>query len=289
MNRQKTLAHRAKDLLVWTLARTPLTLAHLATWCLAWIWWWVLPVRKQVAMVNMAQAFPDFDARTRGRLLRRSVHDIALGYVEMLHFLRDPQGHAWMARTENLELLTDRQRKGEPCLVLQGHFGSWDLVMVSMAQGRGMRLACTVKAPADPWAAALLERVRSELDVALIPPRHGMEQVYRNIEDGRVVIFVMDQRYNEGITVPFMGRPALTAPGLAAAARRTRVPVFLVWQWREGIGRHVMHVSQPLDLSWSDDADADIERAMLVFNQALEGCVRQRPHGWLWLHKRWRR
>jgi KDO2-lipid IV(A) lauroyltransferase len=174
-------------------------------------------------------------------------------------------------------------------LVLQGHFGSFDLVMLAMGRDRGMKLSCIVKAPTEPWSAAFVERARTARGVELIPPRHSMDQAYRALDDGRVVIFSMDQRFNQGIDVPFLGHSALTGTGLAAAARRSRVPVFLVWQHRVGVGRHVMHVSPPIELQWTDDRDADITRATARFNDELGACVRERPHGWLWLHKRWRR
>ncbi len=283
------MRHRLLDLMAWTMARTPLWLANLWAWCMAWLWWTLLPVRKAVADSNMARAFPEMGASQRGGQLRRMIHDLSLGYVELLRALRQPERFDSMVRAENLELLTDRQRQGLPCLVLQGHFGSFDLVMLAMGQGRGMDLSCIVKAPADPWSAALVERARRQRGVELIPPRHCMERVYRDIEAGRVVIFAMDQRFNEGLELPFLGRPGLTGTGLAAAARSSGVPVFLVWQWREGPGRHVMHVSPPFDLQWTEDRDADIARATALFNEALGACVRQRPHGWLWLHKRWRR
>jgi len=280
---------RSLDLAAWVFARMPLWIANLWAWSLAWLWWTVLPVRKAVALDNMAQALPEIEPAQRAGLLRRSVHDLALGYVELLSSLRRPALFETRCSTEGLENLTDRQAKGLPCLVLQGHFGSFDLIMLAMGRGRGMDLSCIVKAPVDPWVAGLVEQARKDRGVDLIPPRHSMDRVYRALDDGRVVIFVNDQRYNEGIPLPFLGRDALTSLGLASAARRSRVPVFLVWQWREGIGRHVMHVSPAIELEWTDDRDEDLARATLAFNQALEVCIRQRPHGWLWLHKRWRR
>jgi KDO2-lipid IV(A) lauroyltransferase len=283
-----TLRHRALDALAWALARTPLWLATVWSWALAWLWWTVLPVRRDVAASNMAQAFPEMGAAERGRALRRMFHDLVLGYVELLRGLHRPERFDSMCRTEGLELLTERQARGEACLVLVGHFGSWDLVLLAMGRGRGLNLSCIVKPPADPWSAALVERARRARDVELIPPRHSMDRVYDAIEKGRIVVFAGDQRFNEGIELPFLGRPAWTATGLAAAARRSRVPVFLVWQCREGPGRHVMHVSPAFEHRWTDDAEADIARATAQYNEALAACIRRRPHGWLWLHKRWR-
>jgi len=277
------------DAVSWIMARTPWWLGSLWAWWVAWFWWLVLPVRRDVAASNLAQVFPEMDAATRGRTLRRSVHDLALGYVELLGCLRRPERFEPTCGSDGLHRLTDRQEQGLPCLVLQGHFGSFDLIMLAMGRGRGMELSCVVNAPTDAWAATLVEHARVARGVELIPPRHSMDKVYDAVERGRVVIFPADQRVNHGLELDFLGRPALTGTGLAATARKTRVPVFFVWQQREGTGRHVMHVSPEIELEWTDDRDADIARATAVFNEVLGDRVRRRPHGWLWLHKRWRR
>jgi len=276
------------DLLAFVLARLPLRLADALAWGLAWVWWTVLPVRREVARDNIARALPELDPSAHPAILRRSFHDIALGYLELLRFLRDPASGASMVRTEGIEPMLALQREGRPVLVLQGHFGAWDLVLLAHGRDRGLRPACVVKPPADPWIAALVERARRTRDILLIPPRGSMDRVYSALADGRVVVFAMDQRFNEGIEVPFLGRPALTATGLAAAARRSGVPVFPVWQWREGPGRHVMRAEPAIELTWTDDAEADIARATACFNEILAERVRARPHGWLWLHRRWK-
>lgn len=276
------------DLLAVVLARLPLRLADGLGSVLAWVWWGLVPIRREVAKDNLAQALPALPPEAHPRILRRSVHDLILGYVELLHFLRDPEASGAMVRTEGMEPVLRLQREGRPALALQGHFGAWDLVLLALGRGRGVRLACVVKPPSDPWSAALVERARRLCDIQLIPPRGSMEQVYQALQDGRVVIFAMDQRFNEGILAPLLGRPALTATGLAAAARRSGVPVFPVWQWREGTGRHAMRVAPAFDLQWTDDPEADVARATWRFNEALGARIQERPHGWLWLHRRWK-
>lgn len=277
------------DLLACALARTPLLVADGLAWLLAWLWWTVLPIRRDVARENIAAALPGLPAREQARVLRRSLRGLALGYVELLRYLRDPDGCRDMLRTEGLEQVHERLRRGQPCLVLQGHFGSWDLVLLAMGQGRGVALSCIVKPPADPWAAALVERARRGRDIELIPPRGAVERACAALEEGRIVLFTMDQRFNEGAAIPFLGRPALTPTGLAAVARRTRLPVHQVWQWREGRGRHVMRVEPAFEIAWSDDAEADLLRATALFNEALGARVREHPHNWFWLHRRWKR
>jgi len=283
------LRHRLLGLMTTLTAYTPLALSSLLCWCLAWLWWLVVPVRRKVAEDNIAQALPHIPPGARARLLRRSVHDIALGYPELLHFLRDPVGRCSMLHVEGMEHVHPHVNRGQGVIVVGGHGGCWDLMLPMMARDHGIHLACIVKPPSDPWAAHMMERARLSSGAVLISPRDGMARVYEHLESGGVVLFPNDQRHRGGIELPFFGRPALTAVSPAAAARRTGAPVVFAWQHREGTADHVLVVSPIDDLQHSDDRDDDLRANTIRFNALTEAEIRQRPHGWLWLHRRWSR
>ncbi len=278
---------RILDTLAWILARTPLPVADVLARALAWTWWTVLPVRREVALDNLARALPE--VTERGPVLRRMLHDLALGYVEVLHLLRDPAAGRRMVALEGVDRLRASRSAGRGVLVCGGHLGAWDLALLAAGLEPDLPLTCIVREPTDSWAAALVARARRRCGVDTLPPRGSMDQVYRALEAGRIVIFTLDQRVDDGLAVPFLGRPAPTAVSLAAAARRTGCPVHLVHQWREGPGRHRLSVEPALDLAWTDDRNADLWGATVRFSEALAGHVRARPHGWLWLHRRWGR
>ena len=277
---------RVLDALAGLLARIPIPVADALAWALAWAWWTVLPVRRSVALDNLAAALPDL--APRGPVLRRMLHDLALGYLELLRFLRDPDRGRRMVSFEGLDRMREHTREGRGVLACEGHFGAWDLALLAAGLEPALPLTCIVRPPADPWVAALVERARRASGVELLPPRGSRDAVYAALAAGRIVIFTLDQRVGDGLDVPFLGRPARTAASRAAAARRTGCPVFLVHQWREGPGRHRLRVEPAIDLAWTDDRDADLAAATVRFNEALAGLVRARPHGWLWLHRRWR-
>ena len=65
-----------------------------------------------------------------------------------------------------------------------------------------------------------------------------MQRVFELLEEGHLVVFVIDQRLARGVAAPFFGRLALTAPAIAVAAAKTSVPVHFLEYWREGTGRH---------------------------------------------------
>src|ERR1035441_7386159 len=109
-----------------------------------------------------------------------------------------------------------------------------------------------------------------------------MQRVFELLEEGHLVVCVIDQRLARGVAVPFFGRLALTAPAIAVAAAKTSVPVHFLEYWRGGTGNH--HATYPALLPVTGKAEEDVA----AFTARIEAAVRRRPHNWLWLHDRWK-
>ena len=234
---------------------------------IGWLWWWVIPIRKKLAIANFLAAFPERDPRE----LRRTVGELVAGYVDLLR-----------GRPVHLEGMDLVQQGG---LCLAGHGGAWDLGLCAAA----MEVPATifVRAPSNRLAAWWITRMRERSGIELLPPRGSALRALRALKRGRLVVFVQDQRENEGIAVPFFDRPARTSRGFATLALHTRAPVFGAWQWRDEHGQHRLVVER-IDLDLPDPSDtalADITRASQAW---YETKIRTAPHSWLWLHDRWR-
>lgn len=267
-----------RDLLVALLGRVPLGLADGLAWLLAWTWWWLLPVRRRVAVANLARALPGERPRP---VLTRMMHDLVLGYLELARFDLDrKRGLPPAVRVE-----VERAGLPDGALVLGGHGGSWDLAL--LASAHVIPVTIYLKTPADPWTRRWLTEVRTRHGVEGLLTGAGMGEGYAALERGRCLYFIQDQRFNRGLPVPLFGVPARTSAGFAAAALRTRRPTWGVWPVRVGRAHHRV-VYRPLPLpSPTGDPDADLLAGTLAANRFYEERIRETPHGWLWLHKRW--
>ena len=233
---------------------------------LGWIWWLICPVRKRLAIENYRSAFPD---RPSGEL-RRCVGEMIWGYIEL----------AMGKRAE----VRGAEQAANGGLCLAGHGGAWDLALISAAHH--IPITIFVKTPSNPLVAWWIRRTREAAGLELLPPHSSALAAYRALKRGRLVVFVQDQRHNQGIPVPFFGRPAWTSCGFAVLAARTGAPVFGAWQSRdEKDGTHSMQIEPLLLESRSPDHIQDITAATQQF---YEHKIRMRPHSWLWLHDRWR-
>jgi KDO2-lipid IV(A) lauroyltransferase len=206
---------------------------------------------------------------------------LVLGYFELFRELHRP-GTVDL-EIDGAEAIAARVNAGKGTLVLAGHFGSWDLVGPLIVKRTGFPATVVVKVPRSPSVAALMEKVRTGFGMGLLANRRGvMPQVYEALDAGHLVVFVLDQKLARGIPVPFFGRPALTAPSLAAAAAKSGIPVHFLEYWREGTGRHGASFSDPVPVT------GRLEEDTAAFTLRIEEAIRRRPHNWLWLHDRWK-
>ena len=234
---------------------------------IGWLWWWCVPVRKRLAIANFEAAFPDRSAS----ILRQTVGEMVWGYIDLA-----------VGKRATLHG-TDHIRNGGICIA--GHLGAWDLALISLAE----RIPCTifVRTPANPLIARWIRRLRLRAGLQLLDPSDSLSDAHRALHQGRLVIFVQDQRHNSGVSVPFFGRPALTSCGFGALASRTKAPLFGAHQWRDSSGQHHVQI-EPLIL----DISADHQQAVIDLTHATqrfyENRIKAKPHSWLWLHDRWR-
>jgi KDO2-lipid IV(A) lauroyltransferase len=259
------------------LARTPLAIAWFFSWSIAWLWWIAIPIRKSVAVDGFTRAFPDLPA---GANLRRSVAELFMGYVELFKEYRTPFVQLTI---EGADAVHEHLNAGEGVIVVAGHFGSWDLLGPMICRAESLPATVVVKTPSWKPAAEFVDELRRDFGMGLLPPRNSFASVIEELEQGRMLVFLLDQRYAKGIPIPFFGRPAWTTPAVAVAVQRSGCPVFGLDYWREGVGKHRGRFTGPLEMA------GDVETDTLAIQRFYEECIKERPHSWLWLHDRWKK
>ena len=233
-------------------------------------------MRKSTAVINFRRVFPELPA---GPNLRREAAELFMGYIELFHEARKP---CVELAIENTDLILDQVASETGVILVAGHFGSWDLVGPMVGRDLSLPVSVVVKNLRWKPAADYVEELRSNFGLGLLPSMNSYKAILEELDGGRVLVFLLDQRYRKGIPVEFFGRPAWTTPVVAVAAERTGAPVYGLHYWREGIGKHRAKFSGPLSMVGDNEADT------VTIQRFYEEVIRERPHSWLWLHDRWR-
>ncbi len=234
----------------------------------------------------MKIAFPDMAADEIDRVVRGMWDNLGrLGaeYVN-LELLIDDEARIEIVGGPMLDRLRASPR---PALLFTAHLANWEAATIA-ARRHGLELASVYRAFNNPLVDRLIRDWRRCTGVELITKGGaGARALIKRLSRGGHVIMLVDQRMNDGIAVPFFGRPAMTAPALAELGYRYDAPVVPVRVERIGGSRFRVTVEEPLALPRSGDRAADVAAAMAMVNRRIEIWVRARPEQWFWLHRRW--
>ena len=244
--------------------------------------------RKEIALANMAIAFPEWDLTERKKLLCQVYRHFAWILVEYLATLNNPAlVLEWFVETEGKKILDEAVESKRGAVLLFGHFGNWELLGGWLAFS-GYPIDAMVREPEQPELRGLLENYRSRMGMGTISKDFSREPIKR-LKQGRFVGIAGDQHWGHmGINVPFFGRGCSTAPGPAAYALLSGVPLIPIAAYRIGPFHYRFEAREPIGVPEEGPRDEKIRRMTIEANRSLEKMIRRAPEQWLWMHRRWR-
>jgi len=246
--------------------------------------------RRQVALANVAMAFPDLTPSQHRRLARQAWQHLGMTVVELARMLARPlEATLDELSFDGLPHLHAAMKQHGRALILTAHLGNWEYLSAA-ARLTGYPLSVVIRPLDSPVLDALAETMRRKTGVELIAKRGALRPVLEALRRGRLVGVLLDQNAarREGVFVPFFGRTASTSRSLALLSVRTGAPVVPIFIGREAPGRHRVVVEPPLPRPATNDPEQAVVELTERCTQAIEAAIRRTPEQWLWSHDRWR-
>lgn len=198
---------------------------------------------------------------------------------------------------EGLEHLIAARDDHQPGLFFTGHIANLEIASIAIIK-HGLSLAHVYRPFNNKKVDHLVQRDRalhhvhaSSQSLPNLIPRGGSagREVLKVLQAGGHLMMMVDQKMDNGISVPFLGRDAMTAPALAKLALKFQCPLIPVRVERLQGVRFKVTFFPPLSLQEALASSKDpVHHVMTRVNQYLEDWIRDRPDLWLlWLHRRW--
>jgi KDO2-lipid IV(A) lauroyltransferase len=235
------------------------------------------------AIINLKMALPGKTDKEYREIVTGMWDNLArliVEYHELEFFAPDME-------VMGIEHLQAALAKGQ-VILFSGHIGNWELMApYLLASGRALDLV--YRAPNNPWSDKLLSHYRSLSGklVSIPKSRTGMRQLIEHMKEGRSVGMLIDQKYNEGIAVPFFGHPAMTSPAFAQLAQKFDCPLVPFRVERIKDTEFCISFFEPLKTKDKNGENLPVETVIAEAHALLEDWIRERPEQWLWLHRRW--
>ena len=239
------------------------------------------------ARLNIRRALPELADHEIAKTIAQMWDNLGRVAAEYPHLRQirvfEPGGRV---ETHGFEHMDRAVAAGRRMIIFSGHIADWEIGMLAAVQ-YGAEVAQIYRAANNPLIDRMITRFRS-IGGELIPKGTvAARRAIAVLRRGAHVTMLADQKMNDGIPVPFFGRPAMTASALAALALRFDCDVLPARVERLGGARFRLTVFPPLPLPSSGDHHADVATLMTRVNQTLEGWIRDRPQEWFWVHRRW--
>jgi len=235
-------------------------------------------------LANLAIALADRPAEERTAIARESWANAFRMLAELPHLADLVAGRS--GRIEVVDPLgVAAALAGRPAI----YVGNWNLTPVAAVRA-GIPTTVIYRAQTSPRIEAFLARARAELPWRHLEVEEAARGMLRELEAGRSVGLLPDQRFEGGELVPFFGRPAPTPVAPARIAVKMGLPFVAARVVRLEGCRFEIRIEPPLE---PDPAIRDPrERAYALtaaLNRLFEGWIRERPEQWLCAKRRWPR
>jgi KDO2-lipid IV(A) lauroyltransferase len=254
----------------------------------------LLPV-CQVADSNLRRIFPSYSAKERREIIAGVCDNLGrlVGEMPKLHTLPIVDDATKCPATphifvENADLFKGFHAQQQNVLFVSAHLGNWE-VLARIAEHYDMPFIRVFRKANNPFVNSLIQRNRRSVEGGFAPKgAKGSRMLLKALKSKKNLGFLIDQKMNDGLEVPFFGHPAMTASGVVDLAVRYTLPIVPAQCIREENGSFHLIMHPPLIIEEGTLDDAKRVAVLTQLHTLFEEWIRQHPEQWLWVHRRWK-
>lgn len=181
------------------------------------------------------------------------------------------------------------QQAQQPFLLFTGHFANWDFAL-KVINRFYPKFAIIYRKANNPYVDRLVNDTRVNDNIKLIPKgAKGIRDLMSAIKSGHSIGMLVDQKMNDGIEVPLLGKPAMTAHAIAKIALQFDYPIVPLQIIRTHDSYFKIIIHPAIEFQKTEDNKKDCYKIMIIINNILGEWIKQKPGQWFWFHNRWKK
>ncbi len=260
--------------------------------CLARISFFAFRRLRQTGEANLEIAFPALSGRERRRILKASLDSLGRQLGEFCRFPRvtpDDLRRIVEYDPASLDALAEAEKRGRGVLFITAHLGAWELL--AFAHSALVHPLTFLIRPIDnPLIEKMIHAIRTRFGNQALGKKDAGLTCMRKLKKGGTLGILADLNSlpDEGIFVPFFGKPACSTAAVAALALATGAAVFPAFAPWDPVRKKYVFIGGPaVEMLRTGDFARDLGINTARVAQIMERIIRQYPEQWLWIHDRW--
>ncbi|MEY8117895.1 lysophospholipid acyltransferase family protein [Falsihalocynthiibacter sp. BN13B15] len=242
---------------------------------------WFPPARRRFAR-EAKRIYPEMNRSARTALGQNMGRNMGRTLFEIYHDAEfQTQHHKFRVSGPGLAALKEAHAAGKGAIIVSGHFGQWEAIR-AVIKMHGLESGAVYRPQKNShYERRILAGIEAGGKPIFATGRVGTKALVRHVRDGGIVSILLDEKYSEGVRLPFLGLDALTSLSAAQLALKYDLPMIPAYGIRIRDG-NAFNVEFEAPIPHTDSTT--MTRA---FNDSLSARIKADPEQWYWMLRRW--
>ena len=257
---------------------------------LAVLFFYFIPIRKNVVKKNLSLAFPDFSKKEINKTSFECYKSLALTLIEILCLpILNEKDIVKYFLWENFSMLEKKYSEGKGVIILVSHSANWEYASLAISKKMGVHFGVIMKEQRNTLVSDWMIKNRSKWGNRMITLGISVRNFYKELLDKNIVLLAADQRApKESQRVLFFGRLSTCFSGPASLALKTGAPIIFALMKREKDLSYTIRFEEVTIENLPEGEEEKLLEISQRHTAILEEAIRTAPEQWLWMHDRWK-
>jgi len=269
----------------------PLGFARFFAKFYAMIFYYFIPIRKEVARQNIKLCFPKFSDKQINDVIKNTYKNILTLITEFIYFPRFSDDKIKkLINITNPGLILNKLKEGKGLILVGGHFGNWELMAFGVSRIVNEPFNVIVKEQTNKKIDKAINSIRQLGGNKMIDMDQSPREVLKLLKENKIVAMLGDQSApsESAAKVNFFIPDVPMFEGAARFAIKTSAPVAFGVPFRNDDGTYSITLHDISMDRFKEYNDDNIRALTQEHASLLENAIKKRPGHWLWFHRKFK-
>ena len=248
--------------------------------------YYFIPIRKSVAIVNINLAFPNLTISQKKKILYSTYQHFGMVLIDFLRLnLYKRKNNTALVNIPPESIKLFKENNGG--ILLSAHIGNWEYLGPSIGLHK-IKCAGVTQVQHNSSANIFFNELRTSPLMKVIPVDAGSEMMMQSIIEGYYLGLISDQNAGrKGTKASFFGKSVSVPKGTGIFHLKTNSPILLGFCILSPDLNYNLSFEQLSFEGLSDNTDEAIKVINQKYTLLLEQEIKKYPHQYFWFHRKW--
>ncbi len=250
----------------------------------------LLRKRTLIAYYNLNKILPDYSENQKKQLIINSYASLIANILELIKIKNySKKDIEKIFSVEGVDLLNSVLSKGKGCILINGHFGNWEIPVVLPLFLKQTILTVGKKQKPEFFNKFLFE-LRTNFGMKVIQSKNSLMPIFKTLKKGGIVGFIMDQRTRKenSVLIDFFGEKIYCTSAPAYLAMKLNVPLILCYGERLNNSKFIFHFKKEILIEHTGNFHELLQKNTQKIHDEIKELILENPKNWFWLHAKFK-